>query len=100
MIGKLDNYTIDSKEVIEISSGRAAEDQQFLNALGKRIRKLRVNKEWTQERLAFKSNLDRTYIGGIERGERNPTALNLKKIADALKVPLEHVLTENSEEKE
>ncbi|HGO9415596.1 TPA: helix-turn-helix domain-containing protein [Bacillus cereus] len=100
MIGKLDNYTIDSKEVIEISSGRAAEDQQFLNALGKRIRKLRVNKEWTQERLAFKSNLDRTYIGGIERGERNPTALNLKKIADALKVPLEHVLTENSEKKE
>ncbi|MGB3262306.1 helix-turn-helix domain-containing protein [Paenisporosarcina sp.] len=76
---------------------REREEQRFLNDLGKRIKQFRVNKEWSQERLAFKSNLDRTYIGGIERGEGNPTALNLKKIADALEVPLEKILTENKE---
>ncbi|MCY8826058.1 helix-turn-helix domain-containing protein [Bacillus atrophaeus] len=76
---------------------REREEQQFLNGLGKRIKLLRVSKEWSQERLGFKSNLDRTYIGGIERGEENPSILNLKKIADALEVPIEKIFTENKE---
>lgn len=91
---KLDNYYIKTLEVIII---RKQEEQRFLNELGKRIKQLRVDKDWSQERLAFKSNLDRTYIGGIERGEGNPTVLNLKKIANALEVPLEKILTENKE---
>lgn len=69
------------------------EDQQFLNSLGRKIKLLRVEKNWSQEWLGFKSNLDRTYIGGIERGERNPTVLNLKKIADALGLPLSDLLS-------
>lgn len=72
------------------------EEQQFLNTLGRKIKQLRVEKDWSQERLGFKSNLDRTYIGGIERGERNLTILNLKKIADALGVSLSEILSEKS----
>lgn len=67
------------------------EEQQFLNSLGSKIKQLRVKKEWSQERLGFKANLDRTYIGGIERGERNLTVLNLKKIADALEVSVSDI---------
>ncbi|MEC2020203.1 MULTISPECIES: helix-turn-helix domain-containing protein [Bacillus] len=76
------------------------EEQQFLNALGRKIKQLRVEKDWSQERLGFKSNLDRTYIGGIERGERNLTVLNLKKIADALEVSVSDILVEESNNKE
>ncbi|NQX46408.1 helix-turn-helix transcriptional regulator [Paenibacillus tritici] len=76
------------------------EEQQFLNALGKKIKQLRLGKDWSQERLGFKSNLDRTYIGGIERGERNLTVLNLKKIADALGVSVSFILSEKSNKEE
>ncbi|HFK1661944.1 helix-turn-helix domain-containing protein [Bacillus cereus] len=69
-------------------------EQEFLNALGKRIKKLRNEKGVTQERLGEECNLHRTYIGGIERGERNFTILNLKRIADALGVSVNEVLGE------
>ena len=54
--------------------------------LGRRIRKLREQAGISQENLGFLSGLHRTYVGAIERGERNPSVLSLKKIADALKV--------------
>lgn len=56
----------------------------YLKQIGKSIRKFRKEKGISQEELAFKANLDRSYIGGVERGERNVSALNLKKIAGAL----------------
>jgi transcriptional regulator with XRE-family HTH domain len=53
--------------------------------LGKTIRKLRLAKGWTQEQLADAAKLHSTYIGGIERGERNLGFDNLLKIARALR---------------
>jgi transcriptional regulator with XRE-family HTH domain len=47
---------------------------------------LRTTKGWSQERLAAEAKLDRTYIGGIERGERYPSLLNIHRLTDALKV--------------
>lgn len=52
--------------------------------LGKKIRQLRLTKGWTQEDLATKAGLHSTYIGGVERGERNIGFDNLLKLARAL----------------
>ena len=57
-----------------------------LVALGKQIRTLRSNKGYAQEEFANEVGLDRSYYGGIERGERNVAALNLIKIAKTLGV--------------
>jgi len=55
-----------------------------LEIIGSNIRKIRVKKGLSQEKLAEKANLHRTYIGSIERGERNISVLNLIKIIDSL----------------
>lgn len=61
--------------------------------IGERIRNYRNKLGYTQEELAEKSGLHNTYIGQIERGEKNATLESIEKIARALKLPLE-VLTE------
>ena len=55
---------------------------------GKSVRKLRMERGLSQEKLAFLSNMHRTYIGGIERGERNPSLRNIEAIAKALDIHL------------
>ena len=57
-----------------------------LALLGQQIRRLREEKELSQEEFAGLADIDRAYYGGIERGEGNVAALNLIKIADALDV--------------
>lgn len=57
------------------------------------IRTLRQNQGLSQERLAELSDLHRTYIGAIERGERNVTLDTLAQIANALGVPCAELLT-------
>lgn len=56
----------------------------WLIEIGKNIRAIRKNQGISQEKLAELVEIDRTYIGGIERGERNVAALNLIRIALAL----------------
>lgn len=53
---------------------------------GNKVRAMRKERGWSQEELADASELDRTYIGGIERGERNVSIMNIAKIAQALGV--------------
>jgi transcriptional regulator with XRE-family HTH domain len=57
---------------------------QIQKDFGDRLRKLRKQKELSQEALALACDLDRTYIGGVERGERNISLINIYKIAEAL----------------
>ena len=57
-----------------------------LIALGKSIRQIRLKKGYSQEAVALASELDRSYFGGIERGEHNVAVINLQKIATALGV--------------
>jgi transcriptional regulator with XRE-family HTH domain len=53
-----------------------------------RIRSLREQKGWSQERLAEEASIHRTYLGGIETARRNPSLRNIIKIALALGVPI------------
>ena len=61
-------------------------------SLAHNIRSLRIAKGWSQERLAEQCHLHRTYIGGIERHERNVGIDNIEKIAKALEVPIEFLV--------
>lgn len=61
---------------------------------GTRLRELRKLRGLSQESLALACDLDRTYIGGVERGERNISLLNIYKIAEALGVPASELLKE------
>jgi transcriptional regulator with XRE-family HTH domain len=53
---------------------------------GKRLRTLRKERGHSQEELAFRARLDRTYVSGIERGIRNPALKNIARLAKALDV--------------
>ena len=64
------------------------EKSNALIRFGENIRRYREGLGLSQEALAFESKLDRTYIGGAERGERNLTILSAIKLAEALKVSL------------
>ena len=60
----------------------------ILSCFGKKVRAVRKLKSLSQEALADRSELDRTYIGGVERGERNIGLVNIEKIAKALDVEI------------
>lgn len=68
------------------------DENDFLKNLGNRIRKIRNENGLSQEKLAFECELDRTYIGSVERGERNIAIINLRKIAKALKIKVSDLL--------
>jgi transcriptional regulator with XRE-family HTH domain len=59
---------------------------EVLITFGQRVRQIRSQHGWSQEELADQCGLHRTYIGGVERGERNISLLNIAKIATALQV--------------
>jgi transcriptional regulator with XRE-family HTH domain len=63
------------------------QDETIQELFGERLRKLRKARDMSQEALALACELDRTYIGGVERGERNISLLNIHKIAAALGIP-------------
>lgn len=58
--------------------------EPLLQKFGKNVRNRRQARSLSQEALAEEAELDRTYIGGIERGERNPTIVSAVRIARAL----------------
>lgn len=59
-----------------------------LQAFGQRVRELRKNKGWSQEKFADLAGLDRSYMGHIERGEKNITLLKIYQISDVLEMSL------------
>lgn len=69
-----------------------AKKQDILVAFGAQVRALRRDRGWSQEDLAAECGLDRTYIGGIERGERNVALRNIQRIARALGIALAELM--------
>jgi len=62
--------------------------------VGLNVRRLRVARDISQERLAYDASVDRSYLGGVERGEENPTVDVMERIAVVLAVPLKELFTE------
>jgi len=65
---------------------------EVLRMFGLTVRAYRLQAELTQEKLAERAGVDRTYVGGVERGERNVGLLNLVRLADALEISPAHLL--------
>ncbi len=68
------------------------DERKFLRDLGNRIRQRREELGWTQAELGERCGLHRTFIGSVERGERNVALLNLRAIARTLRVRLDTLL--------
>lgn len=64
----------------------------ILKRFGQRVRQLRKDAGYSQESFADKCGLDRTYMGGIERGERNVALRNIYRIAHALDISLSELM--------
>lgn len=65
---------------------------------GQRLIEARKAKSWSQERLALESGLARSYLGGVERGQRNIALLNIYRLAEALDVTPSFLLELPSQE--
>lgn len=68
--------------------------QDWCAIVGRNVRRLRLQRGMTQENLAFEAEIDLTYVGGIERGKRNPSLLVMARIAEALSVSLTKLISE------
>ena len=66
--------------------------ENILISFGKRVKQLRAERGWSQEKLAEKTGFHRTYIGMIERGERNIGLKNIEVFASAFRVNLSDLL--------
>ena len=69
-------------------------NSEILIKFGNRVRELRKLKNLSQEELAFRADVHRTYIGMIERAEKNITLLDIEKIASALEVSINDLFNE------
>jgi DNA-binding XRE family transcriptional regulator/methylmalonyl-CoA mutase cobalamin-binding subunit len=67
--------------------------EDYFDRLGRRVQELRTARGFTQQQLATEAALDRTYVSGLERGRQNPTIGALLRLARALEVPLERLVT-------
>lgn len=70
-------------------------EEKILILFGAHVRHIRQKKDISQEHLAHLSELDRTYISGIERGRRNISLINIMRLASALNVPPAELLSFN-----
>ncbi|QDU26730.1 anaerobic benzoate catabolism transcriptional regulator [Anatilimnocola aggregata] len=69
-----------------------AKTADILENFGQRVRSLRTAKGLSQEDFAHECQLDRTYMGGIERGERNVALRNIERIANALGISIAELM--------
>lgn len=72
------------------------DDRRFLEQVGFRVRERRLAQKLTQAQLAGKCGLHRTFVGSVERGERNVALLSLRRIAAALRVSPAELLADSA----
>jgi transcriptional regulator with XRE-family HTH domain len=69
-------------------------EQILMTAFGNAVRKLRRDRGWSQEEFADHVGVHRTYMGGVERGERNVSLVNIGRISESLEMPLAALMAE------
>ena len=79
--------------MIQMQNKYSPSERAFLISIGQNIKNFRKKDHISQEELADLACIDRSYLGGVERGERNISAINLQKIANALHVDTRKLLT-------
>lgn len=67
-------------------------NENILLTFGKRVKQLRIENKMTQEQFAQKCDLHKNYIGMIERGERNPSLINIETIACTFEISLSELM--------
>jgi transcriptional regulator with XRE-family HTH domain len=75
------------------------DEKKQLTAFGARMKLFREESGLSQEKLALKCGLDRTYIGSVERGERNISLINIHKIAEAMDILVHELMKEEYDDK-
>lgn len=75
-----------------MASKYCPDERAFLKGVGNNIRYFRKKRGISQEELANLAGIDRSYLGSVERGERNISSINIKKISSALSVPAGQLL--------
>jgi DNA-binding XRE family transcriptional regulator len=79
--------SVTKRAAVEPMSGKAKQSPSLRRAFGAQVRQFRKSRGLSQSALAVACKLDPNYLGGIERGERNPTLENIVRIARSLEVP-------------
>ncbi len=74
-----------------------ARQQEVKKRFGARLRQLRKARKLSQEEVALRSDLDRSYLGRIERGQANVSLINMERIAEALGVEAGELFTHGGE---
>ncbi|REJ77965.1 MAG: XRE family transcriptional regulator [Acidobacteria bacterium] len=74
------------------------EKERLLKIFGRRVRRLRMARGLSQESLSFKAKMHRTYIGMVERGEKNITFYNLFKLSEALGISVRELTDINNDD--
>lgn len=64
----------------------------LIRAIGQALRDERERRGWSQEELSARAGLDRTYMSGVERGERSPNLRTVLRVTDALTVPFSRIV--------
>lgn len=67
-------------------------NEQLIICFGLKIKQLRIKKNWSQEKLSFTTGFHRTYIGMIERGERNISLSNIAVFAKVFEISVSEIL--------
>jgi transcriptional regulator with XRE-family HTH domain len=75
-------------------------ENKFVRDTGKKIRKLREQRGWSQEQLAIEAGVDNSHLGKLERGEGNPTIKLVYRLSVALEVDVHELIGEYATSKE
>jgi transcriptional regulator with XRE-family HTH domain len=70
-------------------------EEAIRESFGENIRHFRERREWSQETLAFRAGLDRTYVNSVENGKRNISLVNIVRLAEALELSPRELFSES-----